>query len=182
MKASENYKLSIPAMRAAALREALAVLGQADEAEDVTQEVLLKLWERRESLETDPKRLAAYAGQTARNKALNLVRDRKRHPIVGLFRRRNDDDEEDDEDRPITALGTSDTPQRHLESKEMQQIYLAALRRLPPTWRRIVMMRNDDDLSFAHIAQITGSTESAVRGTLSKARQRLFQLIKNQLQ
>lgn len=182
MKASENYKLSIPAMRAAALREALAVLGQADEAEDVTQEVLLKLWERRESLDADPARLAAYAGQTARHIALNLLRSRKRHPIVGLFRRRNDEEEEDDENRPITALGTGDTPQRHLESKEMQQIYLAALRRLPPTWRRIVMMRNDDDLSFAHIAQITGSTESAVRGTLSKARQRLFQLIKKQLQ
>lgn len=182
MKASENYKLSIPAMRAAALREALAVLGQADEAEDVTQEVLLKLWERRESLDADPARLAAYAGQTARHMALNLLRSRKRHPIVGLFRRRNDEEEEDDENRPITALGTGDTSQRHLESKEMQQIYLAALRRLPPTWRRIVMMRNDDDLSFAHIAQITGSTESAVRGTLSKARQRLFQLIKKQLQ
>lgn len=176
MKASENFKSNILAMRAAALREAMDVLGETEEAEDITQEVLLKLWERRESLDTDPKRLAAYAGQTARHMALNLLRSRKRHPIVGLFRRRND------EDRPITALGTGDTPQRHLESKEMQQIYLAALRRLPPTWRRIVMMRNDDDLSFAHIAQITGSTESAVRGTLSKARQRLFQLIKKQLQ
>lgn len=180
MKASENYKSCILSMRAAALREAIAIVGNADEAEDITQEVLLKMWERRESLDADAARLTAYAGQTARNTALNLTRKRKRHPLVALFKRRADND--DDESQPICVPGTTDTPQRHLEVKEMQQIYQEALRRLPPTWRRIVMMRNDDDLSFAHIAQIIGTTESAVRGTLSKARQRLFQLIKNQLQ
>lgn len=51
---------------------------------------------------------------------------------------------------------------------------------LPYNWRTVLQMRNVEDMSFAEIAAITGMTESSVRGTLSKARKRMIELINKQ--
>ena len=45
----------------------------------------------------------------------------------------------------------------------------------------MLQMRNEEEMSFADIAKIIGTTESSVRGTLSKARMRLIEIIKQQL-
>ena len=38
-------------------------------------------------------------------------------------------------------------------------------------------MREREDMSFAEIAQVLGTSESSCRGMMSKARQRILQLI-----
>ena len=68
-----------------------------------------------------------------------------------------------------------------MESAETGDIFEQAMSRLPYGWQAMLRMRNTEERSFTEIADILGTTESSVRGTLSKARKRLLELIKQQL-
>ena len=54
--------------------------------------------------------------------------------------------------------------------------------RLPYNWQRILLMRGEEEMSCLQIAQILGTTESSVRGTLSKAKKRMLVLIKQEIE
>ena len=69
------------------------------------------------------------------------------------------------------------TPQQFVEDKEAADILLRAMGKLPYKWRKIVEMREWEQMSFAEIADVLGTTESSCRGMMSKARKRLLQLI-----
>jgi RNA polymerase sigma factor (sigma-70 family) len=69
------------------------------------------------------------------------------------------------------------TPQQYIEDKEANSIGQRAMSQLPYNWRRIVEMREREDMSFAEIAQVLGTSESSCRGMMSKARQKILQLI-----
>ena len=67
-----------------------------------------------------------------------------------------------------------------MELQETNDIFVRALQGLPYNWQRVLQMRNVEDLTFEEIARVMGTTESSVRGILSKARQRMMELIKLQ--
>lgn len=142
-----------------------AVVGS-EEAEDVAQETTLRMWERLDQLDGDRERLLAYAVTTARNLAQNRRRQKRRHPLLQLLGWKGDH--------------TDDTPQRRLETTETDSLFAEAMAQLPYNWRTVLQMRNVEDMNFAEIAAITGMTESSVRGTLSKARKRMIELINRQ--
>ena len=53
---------------------------------------------------------------------------------------------------------------------------------MPYNWQRILLMRGEEEMSCLQIAQILGTTESSVRGTLSKAKKRMLVLIKQEIE
>ena len=71
---TEQFTEMIPALRPRLLYAARQITGNDDDALDVVQDVLLRLWQRHESLHSDMSSLAVVA---TRNAALNLVRRRK---------------------------------------------------------------------------------------------------------
>ncbi|MBO7661420.1 MAG: sigma-70 family RNA polymerase sigma factor [Bacteroidaceae bacterium] len=158
-----------------AVTKASQLLQDEDEVEDVAQEVLLKMWERHDSLENDAKRLNAYVDPLTRNICLDRKKVKRRHPILRLQWRH---DEEADSEVQIPSF---DTPQRRMEEQEATDIYLKAMNRLPYHWKTIMQMRGEEEMSYAEIASILGTTESSARGTLSKAKKRLLELIKQEM-
>ena len=138
-----------------------------EEAEDVAQEVLLRMWEKVVKLEDDESRLKAFAVVTARNLSQNRLRQKRRHPLLRLLSWHDSEHE--------------DSPQRNLEASEADAAFATAMKRLPYNWRRVLEMRNVEEMSFAEIAAVMGTTESSVRGQLSKARKRMVELINKQI-
>lgn len=158
-----------------AVTKASQLLQDGDEVEDVAQEVLLKMWERHDSLESDQKMLNAYVATLTRNICLDRKKVKRRHPILRLLWKR---EEETDNEVEILSF---DTPQRRMEEHETTDIYLKAMNRLPYHWKTIMQMRGEKEMSYAEIASILGTTESSARGTLSKAKKRLLELIKQEM-
>ena len=153
------------------MARATALLNDHDTAEDVAEEVLLKLWERHRDLHDDEDKVRHLANLMARNLSLNLLRQRRRHPILRIFYRwEREDDAPSDIPEPFT-------PQHYVEDEETGNIVRSAMGQLPYNWRKIVEMREYEKMSFAEIAQVLGTSESSCRGMMSKARQRLLQLI-----
>jgi RNA polymerase sigma-70 factor (ECF subfamily) len=74
-----------------------------------------------------------------------------------------------------------DTPLRQLETSESDKAFTIAMNRLPYNWQRVMQMRNVENMSFAEIAAVLGTSESSVRGLLSKARTRMVEMINQQI-
>lgn len=171
-----KYISLVSQLRQHVVARASSIIKDEDCIEDIAQEVLLKMWENADNLDDDVDRVFAYASTTAKNIALNKIRSKRRHPILRLLRWSSDDEEENE--NPINRIGTNITPLHHLEEKEANEAFLKALNKLPYNWQRILIMRQTEGCSFEEIARVLGTTESSVRGILSKARKRIIEQIK----
>ena len=158
-------------LRSIAVATALRYVKDADEAEDVAQEVLLKLWEAVCTANEPVSNHEAVVATWAKNLAISHVRAQRRHPLLRLFRPR-DDDEAQDETR-LPDLPDTQRADTAMMRREEERLYCAAMDQLPYVWRTVLCMRQEEEKSFAEIAAILGSTEGSVRGILCKARRRL---------
>ena len=170
----QKYISMVTELRQVAAARALMLLSEKDAAEDVAGEVLLRLWEKHEDLRDNADEVRHLADMMARNLSLNHLRNRQRHPIMRIFRRQ---DKDDDVSLNMPDIPDLLTPHQYVEDKEAGDIVQRAMNRLPYNWQRIIEMREWQDMNFTEIAQVLGTTESSCRGMMSKARQRLLQLI-----
>lgn len=170
----QKYISLVVELRQIAVAKALTLLDDHDTAEDVAGEVLLRLWEGHNDLHDDADKVKHLASLMARNLSLNLLRQRRRHPIMRFFHPREKDD---DGSFNIPDVPEPFTPQQYVEDKETGDIVHRAMSQLPYNWRKIVKMREYDKMSFAEIAAVLGTTESSCRGMMSKARSRLLQIL-----
>lgn len=169
-----KYISLVAELRLIAVRKALTLLDDKEDAEDVVGEVLLRLWERHEDLRENTDEVRHLADRMTRNLALDLLRRRRRHPILRIFHRQDNGEEETGN---IPDVTDSLTPQHYIEAKEAGDIVHRAMSQLPYNWRKIVEMREYEKMSFAEIAAVLGTTESSCRGMMSKARTRLLQIL-----
>jgi RNA polymerase sigma-70 factor (ECF subfamily) len=146
------YRSHARRVRAAAQR----VLVDAGAAEDVVQEVFLKLWLRPELFDARRGSLAAFLCVMARSRALDRLRaegalDRARGRLAELRAL-----EPATADSPVSAL------ERHDEREELRR----ALMRLPQAQRETVALAYGGELSSVEIARRTGVGRATARSRL----------------
>ncbi|MDY4030065.1 MAG: sigma factor, partial [Alloprevotella sp.] len=73
-------------LRSIAVATALRYVKDADEAEDVAQEVLLKMWEAVCTADEPVSNHEAVVATWAKNLAISHARAQRRHPLLRLFR------------------------------------------------------------------------------------------------
>ena len=169
-----KYISLVTELRQIAVARALVLLNDKEDAEDVAAEVMLRLWERHRLLRDDADEVRHFADTMTKNLSLDLLRHRRRYPILRLFHRK---DSEDEDTCSIPDVPDSYTPQQYVEDKETGDIVHRAMSQLPYNWRKIIEMREYEKMSFAEIAEVLGTTESSCRGMMSKARSRLLQIL-----
>ena len=129
------------------------------EAEDVAQDVLLRLWQMHDELDRF-RSLEAVATTMARWATLNL---RRRKPMTGLQDNR--------------SLSDS-SPDKQLEEQEDEQWLQNRLAELPSTQHAILVMRQVEQRSSQEIARLLCITEASVRTLLARARHTLLEELK----
>lgn len=153
---------------------ALRVLGDADEAADLTQETFLaayKAWGSFRGESTAYTWLYRIALNLCKNKFRE--RDRRRHH-EGLSL-----DEKSWPDQNITDTikdrleDTADTPAEALQRKELKELIEQAISQLPPEYRVVVALRDLQGLSYADIAAAADLSVDVVRTRLARARNML---------
>ena len=134
------------------------ILLSEDEAEDIAQDTLLRMWTIRDKLEKYDS-VDALAKTIAKN--LSISRLRKIHfDVVPMM---------DNIDAKVMR-----NPQSDIENAE-NDIWLAKhIEKLPPSQMIIMRMKQNERLDNYEIAAILGINEAAVRQALSKARRRLI--------
>ncbi len=145
-------------------RTALRIVLNREEAEDIVQDTLLKLWERRDELEK-VENLESFALTAARNLAID--RKEKRENLTISF-----DDET--HDRPDEGQGSSDS---QLVKKETRGFIDSIINALPEKQRTILQLRDIEGNTYKEIATALSISESDVKVTLFRARNEIKEKI-----
>ena len=137
-------------------------LANREEAEDVTQEVFLKLWRHRRQVLTSTT-LAAWLLRVTRNACIDRARHRK--TVASILQPVGD--------HPLPAPSGDPDPERLARSGEMRRHLQQALARLSEPLRSIVILREIEALSYREIADILELPLNTVKAYLHRARRRL---------
>lgn len=148
----------VKAMRPMLLNVARGILGSDEEAEDVVQDALLRLWQLRD----EPVRnVRGFARIVVRNLCLSKVR---RKPVTVDIARTdiaNDDESESAKNEQINRM-------------------MELVDALPTMQQTVLRMRHMQDMTMADIASLIGTSEAAVRQSLSRARRSILEQFKSE--
>ena len=156
----KEFETLIRQIRPKLYAEALRLLTDSDEAEDVTQEAVLKLWTIREQLEAY-RSVEALAVVMVRRLALSRKRVAATIPLA---------------DWQQTDTDSIDSPEDLLISQEEETKIIRMISTLPDAQQTVLRMKHIDGLETSEIARITGSSEEAIRQNLSRARKRILKM------
>lgn len=141
---------------------AFRLTGHAAEAEDLVQEVYLKLWTQRDRLPPMDSE-EAYCVRMVRNVFLDRRRS-ARLPLSG----------EPIADRSAVA---DDDVAAHTELCDLAARAKALMNRLPEQQRTVMMLKDVDDCTYEEVAERTGLTPGNLRVVLSRARKTIRRLL-----
>lgn len=146
------------------------LIGDADAAEDLAQEVFLRVYRTRQRYHPRAK-FATWLFTIANNLALNALRTRRRRPTVPL-------EVQDSGPLGIRPHGNSvadrgGPPGQQMQQRELAEVVRRAIDELGERQRVAVVLNKFEDMGYAEIAEVMGMTPKAVKSLLSRARQRL---------
>jgi len=155
-----KYKKVVLAIRPALLNIANRITRNSEDAEDVVQDVCLKLWHKC-IVDGDPDNVEAYCTAMTKNMSIDKIRGRKpQHDL-----------EEYSHTKTLEHL-----PDELLEIKEEQALIHYIISLLPSLQRQILQLKDIEGYDTDEIVEITGITAESVRNNLSRARKRLREL------
>jgi len=142
-------------------------VGRHDEAEDLTQDVFLKLFR---SLRTFDRRanFSTWLISVSRNLCIDHYRSmRREHDVVA----------HDVDASAVATASSTDSPLVALERRDRVSLLRAALDRLTPSLRTAVMLRDIQELSYQEIAERLGVPEGTVKSRINRGRTELARQI-----
>ncbi len=150
------------------------LVGNAEEAEDLAQEVFLRVYRSRKKYRPRSK-FSTWLFTIANNLALNSLRARQRKPSVPL----NLTDSGPLGPRPAEHLvqDRGGGPMQHVQQQELAAVIRQALEGLNERQRMAVVLNKFEDMGYAEIAQVMGLTPKAIKSLLSRARENLRQAL-----
>ena len=151
------------------------LVGDADQAEDLAQDVFLRVYRSRKTYEPSAK-FATWFFTIANNVVLNAMRSRSRRHEHTI----SPHDSGPLGARPLDVLataGSSQMPARLLDKAEMRDVVRMAIESLPERQRLAVLLCKFEGLSYADIAAALELTPQAVKSLLSRARINLREIL-----
>ena len=143
-------------------RHLLNLTGSREEALELAQQAFIEAWQALPNWVPNAQ-FHTWLYRIASNAAIDVLRRRKVVRFVPL---------DDDYDAPADQPG----PEAQLQARQSLRALDAALARLPPQQREIVLLREVEGLSYAELAATLGIDEGTVKSRLARARVALVAL------
>lgn len=156
-----DFRYDLLPLKDKVFRLALRITQSREEAEDITQDTLLKAWERQEEL-AGVKSIEAYVLTVCRNLSLDHLKAAG-NQVVGI------------DDSPTDTPDSSPLPDEQLEEKERLHRIKQIFDSLPPNPRTALQLRDIEGKSYREIAEIMQQTEANVKVLIFRARQHIKQ-------
>lgn len=143
------------------------LVGSIQEAEDLAQESFIRIYRNLPRLTPKAKFSTVLFG-IARNLTLNAIRDAERR---GRGKLQSMTCQEDGGEWSVPD--TSQGPNRVARLQEIENLIGAALLRLSPEHREVILLRELQDLDYEEIARIIRARKGTVKSRLARAREQL---------
>ncbi len=159
----QDFKSKVFPLKSKLYRFARWMLQNNEDAEDMVQEVFLKLWTMKDTLHQYTS-LEAFAMRITKNMCLNKLKTNKAN-MVDIVQ----------QNLPTAIIA----PDKELEVNHTAGMMCQIINLLPPQQRLLMQLREVEELEMEEIAQIAGLTVNNVRATLSIARKRIREIYSN---
>ncbi len=165
----EAFKKLVELYKDRVYNTCLGLLHQQQDAEDITQEVFIQIWDSITSFREDAA-LMTWIYRIAVQKSLELIRYRKTQKRKSFFEsmlgNKNDPDEVSDSDFCVH-------PGIILEQKERAEVLFRAIKQLPEQQRVAFTLHKVEGLSYREMAEVMETTLSAVEALMHRAKKSL---------
>ncbi len=163
----DNYKERV-------YNTAIGIVQNAEDAEDVAQEVFIQVYRSIHSFKGESK-LSTWLYRIATTRALDLLRSRKSKKRFGLLQRLFGEGNE-----PVYEIPDFNHPGVALERKENAAKLFNAIKQLPDNQRVAFTLHKLEDLSYQEISQIMKTSLPAVESLMHRAKQNLRKILEKE--
>ena len=150
------FTQSVLQHQARLFRVAKLFLRNREEAEDTVQEIFLRLWDKRQQLDTYNS-VEALAVQMTKNLCLDKLKSHANNRV-------------DTDIETLQVKETGHSPHTQMELSDSGQLIRNLIESLPELQKIILHLRDVEEYSFEEIQEITGQTINNIRVILSRAR------------
>ncbi len=149
------------------------MLGNASEAEDIAQQVFVRVWKSAGRYEAQAK-FTTWLFTITRNLVFNEVRRRQRKPTVSA-------DEREEASHRVLEDAQAIAPDDEMLQAELEEAIDRAIRSLPEKQRMAVILRRYEELPYEEIARVLSMSLPAVKSLLFRARTQLKEALQKYL-
>lgn len=146
---------------------ALRMVGNSEDAADMSQEAFIKAYNSLTSFRGDSK-FSVWLYRIVSNVCLDYLRSRGRRQTVSLSA-----ENDDGEDVEIDIADETQSPERLLDRRLTRDAVRRGLAALPPEHRQILLLREIQGLSYDEIADALGIEAGTVKSRIFRARKKL---------
>jgi len=140
------------------MRFSLSLVGHTGEAEDIVQEVMIRIWDRRQQWKQIDN-LEGYCMRMTRNISIDRIRSR-REDLVNI-------------NQAYSLTSASPSAQQDMEQKEAISRIREFMEQLPEKLRTAIRLREMEGMSYQDIARIMDISLDQVRVNLHRGRMKL---------
>lgn len=159
---TEQYEALFHKMKDKLYRYAFRFVKDGEVAEDVVQDVMYKLWQKREEAE-EIENLEAWLMVLTRNRSLDLLRKVKDNHVSV--------------DEAYTVSDQAPVPDKILETADLMTLLQQCLNQLPEKQKNIFHLREIEQMTYEEISQMTGYNLDDVKVSLFRARKHIQRMV-----
>ena len=150
----------------------LRFTGKDSEAQDLTQDVFLRVYRTLKSYRSEEGAFATWLSRLTRNLLIDHYRRSKQDRATDSI----------EEQLPMMEESTavSARPDRMLAGREASEMLQAALQRLSPDLREAVILRDLQEMEYKEMAEVLGIPEGTVKSRINRGRAELARVLRKQ--
>lgn len=157
----QEFKTKVLPVKDRLYRIALNMLRSVHEAEDTLQDVMVKLWDKRQQLDAY-RSVEALAVTITKNHCLDKLKSKKHKNQLDV--------------QEMELDSGFDSPYRKVELSDSMKVMQKAFQALPDQQRLLISLRDVEGYSYDEMAEQTGLEVNNIRVGLSRARKKAREL------
>jgi len=170
---NEAFELLVELHQSAVIGTVAKMLGGASEAEDIAQQVFIRIWKSAKRYQPQAK-FTTWMFTITRNLVFNETRRRKRKPTVSVEKR------EEESHQQVEDVHST-TPDQDVLHSELERAVDDAIQALPDKQRLAVVLRRYEEMPYDEIGRVLSMSVPAVKSLLFRARTQLKESLEKYL-
>jgi RNA polymerase sigma-70 factor (ECF subfamily) len=147
--------------------------GSGSEAQDLTQEVFLRVFKTIKSFRSAEGSFATWLSRVTRNLLIDHYRRTRQDRVTDSIEEQLPMMEEE-------GAAASTRPDHAVAGREASEILQATLQKLSPDLREAVILRDLQEMEYREIAEVLGIPEGTVKSRINRGRAELARLLRKQ--